>query len=292
MKQLYTLLLLLTAFLLADCNGTTDERLISVTIEPQRYFVEKIAGDHFHINCVTPSGQSPETYDPTPQQMIQIGKSMAYFRIGYIGFELAWMERLEEQNPDMKVFDLSKGMNLIENHEEEHAHEHEHHEHHHGLIDPHIWTSFSGARAMVRNISDALIAMDPENRAEYAQNYETALQEIEEVEAEVLRILTPVKGSSFIIYHPALTYFAYEMGLNQLCIELDGKEPSPAQLQDLIETARHSGAKIVFVQQEFDQKNAELIAEETGCKIVQINPLSYEWKEEMIHLANVLASVQ
>ena len=131
--------------------------------------------------------------------------------------------------------------------------------------------------------------LDPENRALYAQNYEQALAEIEAVKEEIERILQPVKGTSFIIYHPALTYFAREFGLNQLCIELDGKEPSPAQLKNLIEVAHHSRTKIIFIQQEFDKKNAELIAKETGCKLVQINPLSYNWKDEMINLAKVLA---
>lgn len=274
-------------FFMNSCQTISDERLVSVTIEPQRYFVEKIAGEHFHVHCVTPVGQSPETYDPTPQQMMQIGKSMAYFKIGYIGFELAWMKTLEEQNPDMKVYDLSKGMNLIESQEE--VHSHEEHAHHHGTIDPHIWTSITGAKNIIQNISDALVELDPENRALYAQNYEQALQEIETVKMQIKQILAPVKGKSFIIYHPALTYFAREFGLNQLCIELDGKEPSPAQLKNLMEVAHHSGAKVVLVQQEFDKKNAELIAKETGCKLVSINPLSYDWKEEMINLAKILA---
>lgn len=289
MKQLYTLILPLFCFLvLASCQPAHEEQLVSVTIEPQRYFAEKIAGENFRINCVTPTGQSPETYDPSPMQMMQIEKSIAYLKIGYIGFESVWMKTIEEQNPDMKIFDLSKGMSLIENDDDSHSQENGHH--HHGAIDPHIWTSTIGARTMVQNITDAFIELDPENKALYAQHYEEALQEIEDVKNEIEQILKPVKGTSFIIYHPALTYFAKEFGLNQLCIELDGKEPSPAQLRDLVETASHSGAKVVFIQKEFDQKNAELIAKETGCRLVVINPLSYDWKEEMVNIAKVLAS--
>ena len=290
MKHIHTLLFVLVwmgLLALSGCQNEQEERLISVTIEPQRYFVEKIAGGRFQVNTVTPVGQSPETYDPAPQQMMRIGNSMAYFKIGYIGFELAWMKTIEAQNPDMKVYDLSKGMNLIESHEDEQPHEG--HAHHHGMIDPHIWTSITGAKVMIQNIADALVELDPENRALYAQNYEQTLSEIEAVRREMEQILQPVRGTSFIIYHPALTYFAREFGLNQLCIELDGKEPSPAQLKNLIEVAHHSGAKIVFVQQEFDKKNAELIAEETGCKLVRINPLSYNWKEEIMNLAKILA---
>ena len=108
MKRIpYWICLLLAIVGLSACQGKKEggTRMISVTIEPQRYFVEKIAGDLFQVYCVTPAGQSPETYDPTPQQMVQISRSQAYFRIGEIGFEQAWMKNLQSQNPDMRVFD-------------------------------------------------------------------------------------------------------------------------------------------------------------------------------------------
>ena len=272
MKVKYAILYVLMLFLMVGCTSSSTEKeaLVSVTIEPQRYFVEKIGGADFTVNCVIPSGQSPETYDPTPKQMMRIGQSRAYLRIGYIGFEQAWMKNLEEQNPHMQVFDLSKGMTFIENEEPD--------SHHHGSVDPHIW-----------NVRDALSVLNPEHKADYALRYDSLMQEIEDTKMQMSRLLEPYKGTSFIIYHPALTYFAQEFGLNQLCIELDGKEPSPAQLTELIETARASQAKVVFVQQEFDQKNAELIAEETGCRLVRINPLAYDWKEEMINLAKIIA---
>lgn len=292
MKRIHCWIYLLLAIVgLSACQGKKEggTRTISVTIEPQRYFAEKIAGDLFHINCVTPAGQSPETYDPTPQQMVQISQSQAYFRIGEIGFEQAWMKNLQSQNPDMAVFDLSEGMELIKNEEEAHEEGEAHHHHHHGSVDPHIWTSISGARVIAQNTYQAFIKLDPENQEIYQAGYQRLIEEIDSTEAEMKQLLQPLAGTAFIIYHPALTYFAREFGLKQLCIELDGKEPSPAQLKQLLETATQSGAKVVFVQQEFDRKNAELIAKETGCRLVTINPLSYNWHDEMIRLATILA---
>lgn len=292
MKRIHCWIYLLLAIVgLSACQGKKEggTRTISVTIEPQRYFAEKIAGDLFQINCVTPAGQSPETYDPTPQQMVQISQSQAYFRIGEIGFEQAWMKNLQSQNPDMVVFDLSEGMELIKNEEEAHEEGEAHPHHHHGSVDPHIWTSISGARVIAQNTYQAFIKLDPENQEVYRAGYQRMIEEIDSTEAEMKQLLQPLAGTAFIIYHPALTYFAREFGLKQLCIELDGKEPSPAQLKQLLETATQSGAKVVFVQQEFDQKNAELIAKETGCRLVTINPLSYNWQDEMIRLATILA---
>lgn len=291
MKYLHFFILLSILF---SCNRKPEtEQLITVTIEPQRFFAEKIAGDKFRIHTVVPSGQSPETYDPTPQQMVGIGQSVAYLRIGYIGFEQAWMESISNNNPGLQVFDLSQGMDLHVSEEEHHHHAEEeecdHDHHHHGGVDPHIWSSINGAAIIATNTLNAFIALDPENEAYFRENYDLLMQEIEETAKTIGQTLRPVLSRAFIIYHPALTYFAEEFNLTQLCIEMDGKEPSPAQLKELIDTARNYNVQVVFVQQEFDQKNAELIAKETKCRLVRIDPLAYDWHKEMIRIANALA---
>lgn len=293
--------ILLTALsLLTACGGKqSDGKVVTVTIEPQRFFAGKIAGDKFDIHCVVPSGQSPETYDPTPKQMVQIGQSVAYLQIGYIGFEQVWMQKIRENNPDLKIFDVSKGMQFVKETEEEahrhegHAHEADdghHHHHHAGGVDPHIWSSIEGAKVIAWNTLNAFIELDKDNTEYYWKNYNELLAEIDRTDAEIKRLLDPLADRTFIIYHPALTYFAAEFNLTQLCIEMDGKEPSPAQLKELVETARANQAKVVFIQQEFDRKNAELIAKETGCRLVTINPLDYHWNTELIHIAKALAN--
>lgn len=305
MKQTSILITILSFFLLTACvTKQANEAVVTVTIEPQRYFAEKIAGDKFKINCVVPAGQSPETYDPTPQQMIQIGRSIAYLRIGPIGFEQAWMDKIRENNPKLQVFDTSEGMNLLtDTEDDDHAHEHgthdhdahageEAHHHHHGGVDPHIWSSIAGVKAVAWNTLNAFIALDPDNTEYFWQNYNKLVDEIDKTNTEIKQLLDPLTDRTFIIYHPALTYFANEFNLTQLCIEMDGKEPSPAQLKRLVETARANNARVVFIQQEFDQKNAELIAKETGCKLTVINPLAYDWTKEMIHIAKALADGQ
>lgn len=294
MKYTGIYILLTALLLLIACGGKlADGKVVTVTIEPQRFFAEKIAGDKFAIHCVVPSGQSPETYDPTPKQMVQIGQSEAYLQIGYIGFELVWMQKIRENNPDLKIFDVSEGMKFVkETEEEEHEHETDdghHHHHHAGGIDPHIWSSIEGAKVIAWNTLNAFIELDKENTEYYWKNYNDLLAEIDKTEAVIKRLLDPLADRTFIIYHPALTYFADEFDLVQLCIEMDGKEPSPAQLKQLVTTAKEHHAAVVFIQQEFDQKNAELIAKETGCRLVKINPLDYHWNTELIQIAKALA---
>ena len=296
MKQTSIIITFLSVLLLTACvSKQTEGNMVTVTIEPQRYFAEKIAGDKFKINCVVPAGQSPETYDPTPQQMIQIGKSIAYLRIGPIGFEQAWMDKIRENNPKLEVFDTSEGVKQLTDTEDLcHTHDHagEDTHHHHGGVDPHIWSSIAGAKVVAWNTLNAFIALDPDNTDYFWKNYNELVDEIDKTEMNIKQLLDPLTDRTFIIYHPALTYFADEFNLIQLCIEMDGKEPSPAQLKMLVETARENNARVVFIQQEFDQKNAELIAKETGCKLTVINPLAYDWSKEMIHIAKALADGQ
>ena len=109
--------LFLFLLLLSACSGRgkgdAGERIITVTMEPQRYFTEAIAGDKFTVRSMVPKGSSPETYDPTPQQLVSLGESEAYLRIGYIGFERSWMDRLMNNTPHIQVFDTSTGVDLI-----------------------------------------------------------------------------------------------------------------------------------------------------------------------------------
>jgi len=89
-------------------NDDETKPVITVTLEPQRYFTEAIAGDKFKVVSMVPKGSSPETYDPIPQQLVSLGDSKAYFRIGYIGFEQTWMDRLMNNTPHIQVFDTSE----------------------------------------------------------------------------------------------------------------------------------------------------------------------------------------
>lgn len=291
LKNIFPTLLLLIS---AGCgNQHTNERLVSVTIEPQRYFAEQIAGDKFEINTVVPAGQNPEIYDPTPQQMVQVGKSTAYLRIGHLGFEEQWIGKIAENNNEMQIFDLSEGIELVKGEEgHNHDHDHDHGEgaaHSHFGVDPHTWSSVSGAKKIAWNTLNAFLELDKENTQYYWENYNRLIEKIETTEKKISSLVSPLTNRTFIIYHPALTYFANEYNLTQLSIEMEGKEPSPAQLKRLIDTAKESGAKVVFIQQEFDKKNAELVAKETSCNLVVINPLDYNWEKEMIHIAQALA---
>ena len=279
------LIYILTLFILSACGNTTQKSerpILTVTLEPLRYFTEAIAGDNYEVVSMVPKGSSPESYDPTPQQLVNLSKSQAYFRIGYIGFEQAWMKKLKANCPNMKIYDTSKDINLIRN--KGHWHGDHFHE---GGVEPHVWNSTQNALIIADNIYQALCELDSTHQEDYQKRLNVLKQTIRQTDANV-RTLLENADSTFLIYHPALSYFARDYGLKQVSIEEGGKEPSPAQLKALIETCRNENVHTIFVQQEFDQRNAQLIAHELGINIVSINPLSYDWVKEMIRIAEAL----
>ena len=287
------ILLVLVLLFVVSCNQTNETKpTVSVTIEPQRYFVEKIAGDNFKVNTIVPPGTSPEAYDPTPSQMVALGKSLLYFKVGYLGFERAWGKTLEENNANVVVVNTSNEIVLIEG--EDHSIEIDGHlyvdGHDHDGIDPHIWSSPKSALIMAENMLNALVKVDVENQKFYRENFKALQVEIIETDKKITTLLENAPVKSFIIYHPALGYFARDYNLTQYSIEFEGKSPSPQQLKQMIDFAHEQGIKTIFVQKGFDMKNAESLAKEVGASVHSIEPLSYNWSEELIKIAEILAN--
>ncbi len=282
---------LLTLTFLQGCKPSTkadESKLLVVTIEPQKYFLETLVGKHFRIECIISPGMNPESADFTPSQMMNLDKSTAYFKVGYLGIENSLINKVAASNPAFKIIDCSDGIeSTCEDHNHHEGHDHSHHGHVGG--DPHTWSSVVSAKIIAENMYKGLIEIDRANEADYKVNYDKLLSEINKTDSIIKSYLEKAPSKAFIIYHPALSYFAQEYGLTQYSIEHEGKNPSPAQLKELIDKAKAEGIKVVFIQKEFDTKNAETVAEAIGGKAVPINLLSYNWSEEMIKIARAMA---
>ncbi len=286
--------IILASILYSSCNTPKpdNEKTLSVTIDPQKYFLETIVGNHYKVNGIVPAGGNPESTDFTPMQMVNLDRSIAYFKIGYLGIENILIDKVTASNKDLKVINCSEGITIVGEH---HHDEHDGHDHSHDYYsghsggDPHTWSSVASARIIAANMYKAMLDIDKANEADYTLNYSKLQKEFNETDSIVKSYLEQAPSKSFIIYHPALSYFAEEYGLTQYSIEYEGKNPSPSQLKTLIDKAKEEGIKVVFIQREFDSKNAETVAEAIGGKAIPINLMSYDWKEEMIKIAKAMA---
>ena len=155
-----------------------------------------------------------------PQQLVSLGDSKAYLRIGYIGFEQTWMDRLMNNTPHIQVFDTSKGIDLILNNgEHNHAAGHHDHDGHNHAVEPHIWNSTTNALILAGNTFKALCMLDKPNEAYYLARYDSLCQRIQHTDSLIRRQLSaPESAKAFMIYHPALSYFARDYGLHQISV--------------------------------------------------------------------------
>lgn len=295
--QKYLYITLLLALAMACGSGTKKSnvegpRILTVTIEPQRYFLDQIVGDMFTINTLVPPGTSPETYEPAPSVMVDMAKSNVYFMVGDLGFENVWSKRLAKNNPNVTIINCSEGIVRMEGHDHDHDHGHDLHHthlHSHSGIDPHVWSSPYAVKVFTRNMLNEIVKIDPDNAGTYEANYEILLVKIEKTDSLIRDLLKNVSSKSFIIYHPALGYFARDYGLNQISIEFEGKSPSPSQIKEIVDVARKEKINTIFIERSFDTKNTTVIAHEIGAQVFEIDPLRYEWDVELLRIATILA---
>lgn len=272
-EKMRRLFLLFTVVLLTSCAGQESDRnanIITVSIAPYKYFVEAIAGDDFRINVMVPAGSNPHSYEPFPDQISKLRKSVAYISNGYLGFEVTWLDRFYETNRAMKKLSLAEGIEPLES---EHHHDGDHVE----GADPHYWVSPKCAMIMAETVRDFLCAMKPEHKEKYDINYQKLAVKISDLDRKTQDFFRDFKGKQFMIYHPNLGYLARDYGLEEVPVEFEGKEPPPSRMRMLIDLSREKTMKTIFVQKEYDTKNARAIADETGAKIVIIDPLSEDW---------------
>ena len=286
MKKYIIFLLCFVAFV--SCHSdrkvkTAGKPAITVTILPQKTFVEKIAGNDFDVNVLIPPGANPASYTLLPSQLKEIANSIVWFRIGYIGFELSWKDKITQVNKNMKVYDLSEGLDLIadrtvlrDGKEQPEG------------VDPHIWMSPQLVKKMAKKICDVLSELNPGAAEKYRAAYAEFIKEIDQLNVEIKQTLQGVEGKTIITFHPSLTYFARDYGLKQVSLESAGKEPTPQHVKEVMDLAKKENIRVMFIQSEFDQAQARVFADETGGKVVQISPLNPDWSQNLLNMAKVI----
>jgi len=251
-----------------------------VSILPQKHFVEKIGQSLVDVSVMVPPGASPATYEPKPKQMVGLSRARLYFTIG-VPFERTWLKKLESANPKMWLVHTDHGIKK----RAMKAH-HDHGERGNQVIlDPHIWTSPPLVMMQARNILTGLLQVDPSNGTVYEANYRKFIAEILDLDADLRNVFAGRQGLQFMVFHPSWGYFASAYGLRQVPIEMEGKEPKPALLKELIAHARKHDIKVVFVQPQFSSRSARLIAREIGGQVLTADPLAENWMENLRHLA-------
>jgi len=259
---------------------------VYVTIQPQQYFVKQIAGELAQVSVLVPPGSEPHSYEPKPRQMAELAKARLYFSIG-VGSEQVWLRRIRATNPQLRVVATDAGVKkLAMSADQAHAG----HTDHGAGADPHIWLSPRLAKVQAVSIAQALIQADPAHAASYRANLRRFTAELDSLDQRLGQILKD--RPSFMTFHPAWGYLAHDYGLKQLAVEVEGKEPKPAQLKRLIDTARREGIRVVLIEPQFSDRAARIIASEVGAQVMSADALSADWAANLIKVAQAIAGGQ
>jgi len=248
-----------------------------VSILPQAYFVERVGGPHVNVEVLVGPGQSPATYEPTPKQMARLGEAAVYFRIG-TPFEKGFIDKLADTHKHLEIVDTRKGVSLRYFKRSKGG----------SVPDPHIWLDPARVKIQVATICATLARLAPDHRLSFENNLQSFQRDLDRVDKEIAEILAPLKGSKFYVFHPAFGYFGDRYGLEQVAVEIEGKEPSPKQLSHLINKARSEGVKVIFVQPQYAKRDAETIAREIGGVVVPMNPLPRDYLGNLEKMASLL----
>jgi len=269
---------------------------VFVSVLPMKTFVEKVGGEHVEVRAMVQPGHSPAVYDPTPQQIAELARTRLYVAIG-VPFEHAWMKRIRGANPSMQILDVQGDLpmrRLDEHHHEDPAHAHHHrHEAESGLLedepDPHVWTSPPLVVRMAGSIRDRLTELDPAHAEAFARNHDEFVRELEDLDRDIRTLLAPVQNRRFLVFHPSWGYFADAYGLVQVPIEREGKQPGAKALAGLIDQAKRERIRVVFVQPQFDRRQAELVADAIGGGVIAVDPLATDYAANLRRVAQHFA---
>ncbi len=252
---------------------------VLVSILPQKYFVDRLAGDRAEVTVLVRPGVDPHSYEPSPKVMREAAEARIYVMSG-LNLEKAWSGRIRALNPGLALVEPRlPAEEPGESGQELHGH------------DAHAWLSPSLARAGLPDICAALIKARPEDAALFKANLKKLDAEIAGMDTDIRKIFAgiPAEKRDFITFHPAWGLFAKDYGLREISIETEGKEPGPQTLAKLVSFAQKEGIKILFVEPQFPKNAATAIAGSVGARLETVDPLAYDWSANLLRCARLFA---
>jgi zinc transport system substrate-binding protein len=255
------------------------------SIGPLGYLAQRVGGEHVTVGVLLPPGQSPHSYDPPARQIAELGKAELFLVAG-LTFDLRLAERLAATRPDLPVVDTRQGIELAPM---DGSHQHEGEPCHPGeSLDPHIWLSARLAGRIATTIAEAFKRADADHAEYYDSCLATLQRDLDSVDAELRDLLAPVAGGSVYVFHPAYGYYLRDYGLQQVAIEVDGKEPTIKDLVAVMERARRDKVTSLFVQPQFSADEVTTIAAQVGASVAVLDPLAADYLDNLTAMGRAI----
>jgi ABC-type Zn uptake system ZnuABC Zn-binding protein ZnuA len=248
---------------------------VVVTLPVLKDWVQHIGGHHVTVTSIMTGYESEHTYSPKPSDLVAIRKAHVLIEVG-AGLEV-WVSPLVKNagNAGLVTVTASKGIELLPDHEEVAPGHAGLQTHAHARGNPHVWLDPDGAAIMVRHIADALISIDPKHGEEYRANCAAYLGRLDAVAQDLRRASQQVPDHRIVVHHPAWPYFARYFGFTIAATLLTQPtaEPSARRIQAMIEKIKQNRIKVIVSEAQLNQKLPQLLARETGARVVLLTTL-------------------
>lgn len=251
-----------------------NKPLVLVSVPPQRQFLKQLAGEWIDVEVLVPPAANPETYEPNLAQMQRLARAQLYIALGHPNFlfEAVWLPKLRAQYPALRIVGFDRPA-------------------YDDAGDPHPWLSLFWMRQHLTLMAQELLLLLPEHADEINLRAQKLLDQINVLDQSLAQKFAPYRGRAFLVAHPAWSALAAQYGLQQLAIEQGHKEPDARMLGVLIAQARHAQIHTVFVQPQFDQKHARVLAQALGAQVQVADPMAQDWFANLSNFAdNLVAS--
>ena len=246
---------------------------IVVTIPVLKDLTEQVGGRHVRVTSLLSGYENEHTYSPKPSDLVAVRKARLLFEIG-IGLEV-WVSSLVKNagSASLRVVTTSKGIALLRDRPNREGELHAAEEEEQG--NPHIWMDPENATTMMRHITEALIQVDPAHATEYRSNQASYLRKLDQLRGDLSDRIRHLADRRFIAHHPAWPYFARRFGFQIVGTiqPQSGSEPSALHLHGLIATIKKDRIKVVVSEIQLSQKIPEMLAKETGARVVVLTTL-------------------
>ncbi len=254
--------------------------VLAVSIEPQRKILEELVDGRYQVVTMLAQGANPETYDPTVRQKMMASKADAYFKIGYLPFE----DNITSDLPkSVRIYNTSDGVTpVVGTHS--HGADEKHQE-----TDPHVWSSLTNGKIIASNMADALGELDPDSAKVYRKRLARMTQRYDSLNRAARNRIAEAGMPAFAVWHPSLSYFARDYGVEQIVMGQENKEATIGNIASMIAHAKEDTVRVFFYQREYDSRQAESVSQEIGARLVPIAPLDYEWETEIMRIAHELS---
>ena len=240
---------------------------VFVSILPQQYLVESIGGEHVNVTVMVKPGQSPATFEPSPKAMSRYSTADVYFTID-MPFEKVWINRVASLNQSILVVDTQDKSKTSKK------------------FDPHTWLSPLLIINQAEIIKNELIRLAPQHKSYFMTQFQQLEANISALHHELSALFKDKNKRNFITFHPAFSYFSRAYKLTQIAIEVDGKEPSAKQISHILQHIKDKNVRYILVEKQFNKVIAKTIADSVDAQLLQIDPLSLDYLNNMRDIGN------